>query len=65
MRTVKHCIDALRLVAGGNAVGIVVPVAGAGRDIDTVCLVSLDGDGGLSGVSQLVRASGATGRGEG
>ena len=55
--TVEDRVHALRLVAGGDAVGAVVAVAGAGGRVDAVGLVAIDHDRRRSGVGQVVRAA--------
>ena len=63
---VEDGVHALGVVAGGDAVGVVVAVAGAGGDVDAVGLVAADGGGGGGGVGEVVGAAcGAAGRGLG
>ncbi len=55
---VQDGVDALGLVAGGDAVGVVVAVAGAGLDADAVGLLAADGDRGRLRVGQVVPSAG-------
>ncbi len=58
VRAVEDGVHALGLVAGGDAVGVVVAVARPGGDVDAVRLVPADGDRRLEGVGEVVRPAG-------
>src|SRR6185436_5226217 len=58
VRAVEDRVHALRLVAGGDAVGAVVAVAGAGGYVDAVDLVPVDRGRRRGGVREVVRAAG-------
>src|SRR5688500_10967260 len=53
VRAVDDGVDPLRLVAGRDAVGVVA-VAGAGRDVDAVRPLAVDGGRGRLRVGEVV-----------
>lgn len=55
---VEYRVHALRLVVYGRATGIVIAVAGTGRDEDAVRLLAIECDGGPDGTCQVVVAVG-------
>src|SRR3954453_7073708 len=55
---VEDGVHAFGGVAGGDPVGVVVAVAGAGRDVDAVGLVAADRGGSGGGVGEVVVAAG-------